>query len=94
MDINNQVLNIAKKAKEASRILATVPETVKNKVLLSMADSLIKNSASLIRANKKDLNQARKQGESSAFLDRLILNEKRINQMSESLKSVAVLEDP
>lgn len=85
---------MAKEAKEASRLLVTVPEQVKNKALISMADSLIKNTQSLIRANKKDLKLAKKQGNSSAFLDRLVLNEKRIARMSESLKAIAALADP
>ncbi|UCB56552.1 MAG: glutamate-5-semialdehyde dehydrogenase [Candidatus Omnitrophota bacterium] len=94
MDNKQEILNIAKKAKKASRVLAVVSETVKNKTLLCMADSLIKNTAGLIRANEKDLHQAKRRGKPSAFLDRLVLNEKRIAQMSESLKSVATLKDP
>ena len=94
MSIKQKLINIAKKAKDASRILPGVSAEVKNKVLMSMADSLVKNTRGLIRANKKDLYEAKKQGEIGAFLDRLVLNEKRIARMSESLKAIAALPDP
>ena len=94
MKIKEKVTRIAKAAKEASRLLVTAPEEAKNKALISMANSLIKNSPGLIRANKKDLDAAKKQGRSGAFLDRLVLNEKRIVQMAKSLKAIAALPDP
>ena len=94
MEIKEKVTRIAKAAKEASRFLVTAPEKAKNKALISMANSLIKNSPGLIRANKKDLDAAKKQGRSGAFLDRLVLNEKRIVQMAKSLKAIAALPDP
>ncbi len=94
MNIKEKIIDIAKKAKDASRILPGGSAEVKNKVLISMADSLVKNTRSLIRANKKDLYEAKKQGEISAFLDRLVLNEKGIARMSESLKAIVALPDP
>ncbi|MBU3934251.1 MAG: glutamate-5-semialdehyde dehydrogenase [Candidatus Omnitrophica bacterium] len=94
MSIKQKIIKIAKEAKDASRILPGVSAEVKNKTLISMADSLVKNARSLIRANKKDLYEAKKQGAISAFLDRLALNEKRIARMSESLKAIAALPDP
>lgn len=94
MGIKQKIIKIAKEAKDASRILPGVSAEVKNKTLISMADSLVKNARSLIRANKKDLYEAKKQGAISAFLDRLALNEKRIARMSESLKAIAALPDP
>ena len=94
MIIKQKLINIAKKAKDASRILPGVSAEVKNKVLISMADSLVKNARSLIRTNKKDLYEAKKRGEISAFLDRLVLNEKGIARMSKSLKAIAALPDP
>ncbi|MBL7085468.1 MAG: glutamate-5-semialdehyde dehydrogenase [Candidatus Omnitrophica bacterium] len=94
MDIKQAVTDIAKKAKDASRAMPLVSGETKNKVLISMADSLIKNAKELIRANKRDIYQAKKKGKSSAFLDRLTLSDKHIEQMSKSLKVIATLEDP
>ncbi len=94
MDIKQTVIKIAKQAKDASRVLATVSTEKKNRTLISMAESLIKNSQTLIRANKRDLVLVKKRNLSAAVLDRLTLNEKRIRQMGKSLKVIATLEDP
>jgi glutamate-5-semialdehyde dehydrogenase len=94
MEMEHKILKMAKEANQASKILQVVPTKLKNKVLLYMSDSLIKNKQNIILANKKDLCQAKKQGLSSAFLDRLVLNEKRIDQMSSMLKNIAALPDP
>jgi glutamate-5-semialdehyde dehydrogenase len=94
MNIRQKMVKIAKAAKEASRILPAASTEIKNKVLVSMAKELAKNTPRIIAANKKDLAQARRQGERCAFLDRLALNEKRIAQMSKSLRDIAALPDP
>ena len=94
MDIKRKILNIAKQAKKASRILPLVSSDIKNKAIISMAEDLLKNAQNIIRANKKDLSTAKKQGKTDAFLDRLMLNEKRIAQMAVSLKNISALPDP
>ncbi len=94
MTIKQNLIQMAKQAKEASRALQSVPEALKNRVLLSMADSLLNSASVLIQANKKDLRQAKKQRQGSAILDRLALNQKRIVQMAQSLKAIAALPDP
>ena len=94
MDLKQKIINIAKEAKRASGILGIVPSKLKNRVLISMAEGLIKNSRSLLRANKKDIEQAKRKGLSRALIDRLTLSEKGIQQMGKSLKSIAVLKDP
>ncbi|MCQ9208193.1 MAG: glutamate-5-semialdehyde dehydrogenase [Omnitrophica bacterium] len=94
MDIKREITKIAEQAKEASRLLPLLPSKTKNKLLISMAQELIKNSQSLIRANQKDLDQAQKRNLKLSLVDRLTLSEKRIAQMAESLKNIARLEDP
>ena len=94
MELKQKIIKIAKEAKDASRVLATMSTEIKNKALISMAESLIKNIQTLIRANKKDLSLAKKRNLSVALLDRLMLNEKRIKQMSKSLETIATLKDP
>ncbi|NQS99941.1 MAG: gamma-glutamyl-phosphate reductase, partial [Candidatus Omnitrophica bacterium] len=85
---------MAQEAKAAARILQTLPAQVKNKALETMAKDLLNSSRSLLRANKQDLQLARRQGLSEALIDRLLLNQQRIMQMSDSLKTVAALADP
>ena len=94
MDIKTFVLNKAKAAKEGARQLAKVSSKEKDNALLKMADALKKRKAELIKENKKDIAAAEKKGLSKAMIDRLTLNEKRINEMAQGLIEVAALPDP
>ena len=87
-------MDMCRKAKEASRVLAELPTDTKNRALLKMAESLEKNADTLIKANKEDVEVTRKKGAKEAFLDRLILNQKRILNMARCLEEVADLPDP
>jgi len=94
MTLKKNIEEIAKRAKESSRILAKASIEAKNKALLCMAKELTKQSASIIKENKKDLKAAKRLKLSSAMIDRLTLNKERIKDMAESIKQVAKLEDP
>ena len=59
-----------------------------------MAEALKKRSKELIRENAKDIAFAKKKGLSKAMIDRLTLNEKRVNEMAQGLIEVAALPDP
>jgi len=82
------------KVKEASRIIATLKSGIKRKVLNEMADMLEKYSNEIIKANEKDLEYAKSANLSSALIDRLLLNEKRIKSMADALRDIAKLKDP
>jgi glutamate-5-semialdehyde dehydrogenase len=94
MDIKTYVINKAKEAKHGSEILRRVSSKKKDTVLLKMAEALKRNSKMLIIENQKDIKFAEQKGLSKALIDRLSLNEKRINDMSEGLIEVAALPDP
>lgn len=66
----------------------------KNNALRKAADALEANSAAIIKANELDMENGRKNGMTAAILDRLRLDEKRINGMAEGLRKVAALDDP
>jgi len=85
---------LAKKAKSTVRKLSSLKTDIKNKVLLKTAELLIAYKDKIIEENKKDLADAEKKGYSKALLDRLALDDKRINQMVQVLKDVASLPDP
>jgi glutamate-5-semialdehyde dehydrogenase len=85
---------LAKQAKAASRELAKLTTREKNDCLLAMADALEKNSAALKEANLRDMDAAAENGLSSAMLDRLKLDDKRIAAMAKGLREVAALPDP
>ena len=82
------------KAKEASYVLMNATTTEKNNALLKMAEVLLKSSEQILEANKKDLENAIEKGTPKAMLDRLALDESRINGMSDGLKDVVSLPDP
>ena len=92
--MTSTILQICRRAKEASRILSELPAETKNRALLSMAEALEKNADELIKANKRDVDATRKRGAKEAFVDRLILNQKRISSMARCLREVAELPDP
>jgi glutamate-5-semialdehyde dehydrogenase len=74
--------------------MLSVSSATKNKILKDMASTLSRKKNLILKANKNDIQKARKARLSSAFIDRLTLTEKRIKEMSDSLLEVARLEDP
>ena len=82
------------KAKEASYVLMNATTTEKNNALLKMAEILLKSSKEILEANKKDLENAIEKGTPKAMLDRLALDESRIQGMADGLKDVVSLPDP
>lgn len=94
MNIREDILNIARQAKIASQELANLSSIIKSKALLKMAKAIEINKERIIEENSKDVKLARKKGLSKALIDRLALNEKRIEQMSKSLEDIASIEDP
>jgi len=87
-----EVRELAKRARLASFVLAKAHTSIKDRALVLMAEKLEEKKEDILKANKIDLENAK--GLSSALIDRLTLNEKRINTMAISLKEVARLEDP
>ncbi len=85
---------IAKQSKAASRELARLATAEKNACLLAMAEALEAGGAIIKDANAKDMAGAAQSGLSSAMLDRLKLDDKRIAGMAKGLREVAALPDP
>ncbi|MCF6092571.1 glutamate-5-semialdehyde dehydrogenase [Microaerobacter geothermalis] len=90
----SDIIQQASKAKEAAKQLAQLSTNKKNQALLAMADNLLKNQKFLIAENRKDIEEAIRQQVSSALIDRLTLNESRIEGMAEGLRQVVELTDP
>jgi len=82
------------KAKQASKIIATLSGKKKNKVLNDMADALIKNQHFIINSNWKDITDGKKNNLSSALMDRLLLNKERVEAMAQAIRDIASLKDP
>ncbi len=94
MGITEQITDIAKKAKAASRHVAGLNTGQKNKVLTDIKNLLLDKKEQLKEENRKDLEAAEKQGLSKAMIDRLTLSDKVIEGMAEGLEDVINLPDP
>lgn len=94
MDLKREVKEMAKQAREVSRLLARLSTDTKNKALFEMADDLEKNQALLIEENKKDLSAGEQAHFSSAMMDRLRMTPAVIQAMAKGLREVAHLPDP
>src|SRR5437763_7743193 len=94
MSLTEQMTQLAKQAKAASRDLARLTTAEKNSCLLAMAEALERKSADIKSANALDMETGAKMGLSSAMLDRLKLDDKRIAAMAKALREVAALPEP
>ena len=88
------VEELGKRAKAASRVLATAPTPAKNAALLTAADLLLERAAEIQGANEADLDAAGNAGMAAGPLDRLKLTDTRLAGMANGLRTVAGLADP
>ena len=93
-DIHSLVLDIGKRAREASRSLAIASSLQKKDALIFAAESIKASSVNILEQNKKDLNFGSAKGLSQALMDRLLLNEERIASMISGLEAIASQDDP
>jgi glutamate-5-semialdehyde dehydrogenase len=91
---NDVVEQLGRQAVKAFHQLSVTPTAVKNKALGAMADALEKRISEIITANDRDMYAGKEGGLSTAMLDRLKLNEKRVSAMAQGLREVAALPDP
>jgi glutamate-5-semialdehyde dehydrogenase len=81
-------------AKRASRELAALGSGAKNAALQAIADGLIAATEQILEANARDLEAGERNGLSEALLDRLALDEGRIAEMAQGVRTIAALPDP
>jgi glutamate-5-semialdehyde dehydrogenase len=94
MDIKTYMQSVGIAARQASRDLARASSDSKNTALISIAKQLDANRSAVLAANKVDMDNGRNNGLNDALLDRLELNNERIDAMIEGLHQVAELPDP
>ncbi len=85
---------IGKRVKNASAEIAVASTDDKNKILKAIADALRENCDEILKANAIDLQNGRNNGMSEALLDRLMLNEDRVEGMAQGVEGVISLPDP
>ena len=94
MDIKAYMRDLGIAARGSSRVLARAGTALKNNALLAIASRLNDSRHNLLAANAVDMENGRANGLDAALLDRLELNDERIDGMIEGLKQVAALQDP
>jgi glutamate-5-semialdehyde dehydrogenase len=94
MSLTEEMTALAKRARLASRRLASLSTADKNKCLLAMADAIELNAPAIQEANASDMAAGAETGLATPMLDRLLLDEARIAGMAAGLRVVAALPDP
>mgnify|MGYP000212218269 CR=1 FL=1 len=94
MDFKSEIEKIGKQSLKAARQLTAFSTAKKNNVLEAMADALAAAAEEIKEANKIDLEAGEKSGLNAAMLDRLCLDDERIDGMVKGLRDLAGLEDP
>lgn len=92
MSINVQ--NICENAKNASFKLAGFSTEQKNEMLKAIADSIMANKENIYKENKIDIELAKQNGKNATFIDRLTLNESRLQTMVDGVNQIVGLSDP
>ncbi len=90
----NEVLAKGKRAKEVARELVLKSTHQKNEALAAVANQLIHETAYILEENKRDIEEGKAKGFSDSLLDRLMLTENRIIDMTEGIKQLIELRDP
>ncbi|MFJ1102825.1 glutamate-5-semialdehyde dehydrogenase [Bacillus sp. GX] len=90
----NEVLAKGKRAKEVAMDLVLKSKSQKNEALAAIAERLIVETAYILEENKRDIEEGKAKGFSDSLLDRLMLTEQRIVDMTEGIKQLIELRDP
>lgn len=93
-ELETYVRDTALAARAASRVLARASEQQRNEALAAMAKALRLQAADIIEANERDVEQGAASGMSEGLLDRLMLDEARLEGMASALEALAELPDP
>ena len=93
-EIKSYMLELGKRARSAARELARADSATKNRALAAIAAAIRADAAKLVAENALDVENARKNGEDDAFVDRLTLTPKSVESMARGVDEVAKLADP
>ena len=93
-EIKDKITKMGSDALTASRALANLTTDQKNKILLAMADGILSDADKIISANAIDLDDAVNNNLTNSMIDRLRLDQKRIEAIADGIRQVATLPDP
>ncbi len=88
------LIDIGKKAKSAASDLSKISTKTKNEILLKLAEDIEKDYSKILESNRIDIEEAKKNNLKESFIDRLILNEKRLDDIKNSFIQIASIDDP
>ncbi|NLW06607.1 MAG: gamma-glutamyl-phosphate reductase, partial [Clostridia bacterium] len=94
MIVMHEIRTKGELARKAARVLSTLSTAIKNEALLAIARALEERQDIIMAANARDMAAGKEKGLSRALLDRLLLNEKRIQDMAASVRALVTLPDP
>jgi len=93
-DVADLMLGIGRAARAAGHTLAETSTDAKNKALIVAAAAILRRKSDILAANAKDMAAAERKGLTKAVLDRLMLDEKRVEAMAKGIEDVRALADP
>ncbi len=93
-DVAQTMRELGRRAKAAARTLALAPASAKDAALAAMADAIRARKADVLAANAEDIADAKAAGATAAFIDRLALDDKRVEAMAQGFAVVRALPDP
>jgi glutamate-5-semialdehyde dehydrogenase len=93
-DVARTMREIGARARAAARSLALAPTAAKDAALAAMAKTIVGRADDILAANAEDVAEAKAQGATAAFIDRLALDRKRIETMAAGCEVVRALADP
>ena len=92
--VADEMRALAQRGRDASRVLSAAPTRLKDQALRHAAEAIRIRAPEILRANEGDLAAARAAGQNAAYLDRLGLDEARVEAIARALEEIARLPDP
>jgi len=90
----SEVIQKGKAAKKSSYLMSSVTTEEKNEALAFIADQLLKDQEMILSENEKDLTAGREKGLSASVLDRIMLNQERLEGIATAIRKIIELKDP
>ncbi len=94
LDVSAYMRAVGRRAREAARVMAKADSATKNRALAAIAAAIRRDAGTIMAENAKDTVRAKANGQDAAFVDRLTLRAKSIEDMAQGVEQVAALPDP
>ncbi len=92
--LTGEMARLGRAAREAAEVLAQAPTDLKNRALAAASAAIRSAEATILTANRQDVATARERGLAAPLIERLVVDERRLEAMANSLLDIAALPDP